>query len=160
MSTEETEMNAQDQQAPVSSSGETQSGSVGDGAGGSSPQDLEVLPRPKRRRFKAAYKLRILTEVEACTGDGDVGRLLRREGLYSSHLTEWRKARDQGALAALSKKRGRPKKDPNPLAPRVRQLERELAKTQEKLRRAELVIEVQGKVAGLLGLTLSDGKSS
>ena len=90
---------------------------------------------------------------------GDVGRLLRREGLYHSHLTDWRRARNSGALAGLApKKRGRKRVERNPLERKVQQLERENARLQEELRKARLVVEVQGKVAGLLGMSLEDGK--
>ncbi|MCB1033609.1 MAG: IS3 family transposase, partial [Acidobacteria bacterium] len=93
-------------------------------------------------------------------GDGQAGVILRREGLYSSHLTEWRRAREAGALKGLSKKRGRKGKPQNPLQGRVAQLERQLAMTQEKLRKAELILEVQGKVSELLGIDLKSGKDS
>jgi transposase len=98
-------------------------------------QDPELVERPKRRRFTAQYKLRILEEADACMKSGEIGALLRREGLYSSHLTDWRKQRDEGALARLGRRRGRKKADP---------LVAELAK-------ARKVIEVQGKVSALLG---------
>lgn len=121
--------------------------------------DIEVPEKPKRRRFTAAYKLRILEEIDAAE-PGDQGAILRREGLYTSHISDWRTARRAGALSALKKKRGR-KPDPNKAAnKRIAQLERELAKTQEELRKARLILEVQGKVAGLLGLNFDDGKDS
>ena len=87
------------------------------------------------------------------------GRLLRREGLYSSHLTTWRKAAHSGSLKALSKKRGR-KPERNPLDEKVRKLERRNARLENELRKAHLIIDVQGKVAGLLGLSLEDGTNS
>jgi transposase len=74
--------------------------------------DRELVERAKRRRFTAEYKLKIVREAEACTRPGEIGALLRREGLYSSLLTEWRRARDSGALEALERPRGRPKADP------------------------------------------------
>ncbi len=120
--------------------------------------DVEVAAKPKRRTFTAAYKLRVLDEVDAA-GPGEQGAILRREGLYSSHISEWRAARRRGALGALQKKRGR-KADPNRAAhKRIAQLERELARAQEALRKAHLILEVQGKVAGLLGFNLKDGKN-
>src|SRR3954451_8736921 len=73
--------------------------------------DPELVERARRRRFTAEYKLRILQQAEACTRPGEIGALLRREGLYTSHLTAWRKQREQGALAALGRPRGRPKGD-------------------------------------------------
>ncbi len=117
----------------------------------------EVVARPKRRRFTAEYRLRILEEVERCTAPGEVGRLLRREGLYSSHLTAWRKARRDGALRGLSsKKRGA--KANNPLEPQVRELEAKVARLEKELHKAHTILDVQGKVAGLLGFSLKDGK--
>ena len=87
------------------------------------PADPEVVDRPLRRRFSPSYKLRIVEEADRCTEPGEVGQLLRREGLYSSHLTTWRKAAHSGSLKALSKKRGR-KPERNPLDEKVRKLER------------------------------------
>ena len=87
------------------------------------PADPEVVDRPLRRRFSPSYKLRIVEEADRCTEPGEVGQVLRREGLYSSHLTTWRKAAHSGSLKALSKKRGR-KPERNPLNEKVRKLER------------------------------------
>ena len=87
--------------------------------------DPEVVARPKRRQFTAEYRLRILEEADRCTQPGEVGRLLRREGLYSSHLTAWRKARRKGSLRELAaKKRGAKPAERNPLDAKVRALER------------------------------------
>ncbi len=123
------------------------------------PPDPEVIDKPTRRRFSPAYKLRILEEVDGCTEPGEVGRILRREGLYSSSLAAWRKAARTGSLTALSKKRGR-KPEWNPLDEKVRKLERQNARLQNELRKAHLIIDVQGKVAGLLGIDLEDGTNS
>ena len=112
-----------------------------------------------RRRFSAAYKVRILEEAERCTEPGEVGRLLRREGLYSSSLTGWRKAARNGTLKALSKKRGR-KVQRNPLEEKVRKLERQNARLENELRKAHLIMDVQGKVAGLLGISFEDEQNS
>ena len=121
--------------------------------------DPEVLAKPKRRRFTAEYRLRILEEVDRCTGAGEVGQLLRREGIYSSHLANWRKARDEGALRGLrSKKRGAKPKASNPLEPKVRELEAKVARLEKDLHKAHTILDVQGKVAGLLGFSLEDGK--
>ncbi len=121
--------------------------------------DPEVVARPKRRRFTAEYRLRILEEAERCRVPGDVGRLLRREGLYSSHLTVWRKARRDGALRGLSsKKRGAKPKANNPLEPQVRALEAKVARLEKELHKAHTILDVQGKVAGLLEFSLKDGK--
>ena len=86
--------------------------------------DPEVVAKPKRRKFTAQYRLRILEEAESCTQPGEVGRLLRREGLYSSHLTEWRRARREGSLQGLTpSKRGRKPAERNPLSAKVHELE-------------------------------------
>ena len=111
--------------------------------------DPELVEGPKRRRFTAEYKLRVLREVEACASRGEIGALLRREGLYSSLLSEWRKQRDTGALEA----RGRPRgpKPPHPLEAEVARLRRRLERTEGELAKARRVIEVQGNVSALLG---------
>ena len=122
--------------------------------------DPEVVAKPKRRRFTAEYRLRILEEADGCTDPGEVGRLLRREGLYSSHLTSWRKARRNGALRGLtSKKRGAKPKARNPLEPKVRELEAKVVRLEKELHKAHTILDVQEKVAGLLGFSLEDGKS-
>ena len=105
--------------------------------------DPEVSEQAKRRRFTAEYKLRIVREADACKGDGDVAALLRREGLYSSHLSSWRRQRDEVAKAGLaSRKRGRKAKAEDP---RVKELERENARLQRRLARVETMLEVQKK---------------
>ncbi len=121
--------------------------------------DPEVVAKPKRRRFTAEYRLRILEEADRCAEAGEVGQLLRREGLYSSHLTNWRKARRDGALRGLSsKKRGAKPKASNPLEPKVRELEAKVARLEKDLHKAHTILDVQEKVAGLLGFSLEDGK--
>ena len=121
--------------------------------------DPEVVAKPKRRRFTAEYRLRIVEEADQCRQPGDVGRLLRREGLYSSHLTKWREAHRNGALHGLrSKKRGVKPKASNPLEPKVRELEAKVARLEKDLHTAHTILDVQGKVAGLLGFSLEDGK--
>jgi transposase len=113
----------------------------------------EVLERPARRRFTVEYKARILAEADACTEPGRLGELLRREGLYSSHLTTWRRLRDEGALAGLTpKRRGRKAKSKNPLADEVARLQRENQRLKEQLRQAELIIDVQKKVSEMLNI--------
>jgi transposase len=123
------------------------------------PERATSPDRPKRRSFTAEYKLRIVREADAALAsgvEGAVGELLRREGLYSSHLTEWRHLRDAGELAGLTpKKRGR-KSRKNPLADEVARLERELEKVKHELFKANAVITVQKKVASLLGETLAE----
>jgi len=106
----------------------------------------------RRRRFPAAYRLRILKQADACKKAGDVGALLRREGLYSSLLTNWRRQRDQGALVSMrARKRG---PSGRPIDPRVKQLEAENARLQRKLQRADTIITLQKKVAEILGIPL------
>jgi transposase-like protein len=115
---------------------------------------LEVVPKAKRRTFTAEYKARILHEAEAVADTrGGVGELLRREGLYSSHLTEWRKEARQGALKGLAKKRGRPGRSAE--SREIEELRRRNAQLEEKLRKAEIIIDVQKKVASLLGIKLA-----
>ena len=117
----------------------------------------EVRERASRRRFTAEYKLRVLREADSCVGPGEVGALLRREGLYSSHLTTWRRQRELGALAALApNKRGRRTVAPSPLARRVAELEREKARLERRLKQAETIIEVQKKVSEILGIPLKN----
>ena len=117
--------------------------------------DPEVMPKARRRRFSAEYKLRVLTEADACTQHGEIGALLRREGLYSSHLDKWRKQRDQGQLQGLAgKKRGR-KADRH--AAELAQLRRENEQLQARLKQAETIIDVQKKLCGLLGLSAEPG---
>jgi transposase len=110
--------------------------------------DPEIPMKAKRRRFTAEYKAAVLREIDAATQPGQVGAILRREGLYSSHLVEWRRARDAGALEALGKVRGR--KPVDPVEVENNKLRRENARLAEKLSRAQRVIEVQGKVSALL----------
>jgi transposase len=114
--------------------------------------DPELVERPRRRRFTAEYKLRVLREADACSRPGEVGALLRREGLYTSHLSAWRRQRDQGALKALSRPRGR--KPPDPRDARIDALERRAERAEAELARARRVIEVQGNVSALLGQLL------
>ena len=124
-------------------------------AGDRGTPDPEVVGHAVRRRFSAAYKQRILAEVAAAAGTGAVGRILRREGLYSSTLTAWRKARSNSERAALApKKRGPKPKAKNPLQAENTQLKREKAQLQKKLHTAELMLELQKKVSQILGITL------
>ena len=119
----------------------------------------EVVPQAKRRRFNAKYKLRILEEADACSQPGEIGALLRREGLYSSYLTAWRRQREQGQLDALSpKKRGRKPSIDEALAKELDALKREKQRLESRLQQAETIIEVQKKLSGLLGLTLNENQ--
>jgi transposase len=114
--------------------------------------EVEVVAKATRRRFTAEYKLRVLREAEACTEPGAIGALLRREGLYSSNLTTWRAQRERGELAGLTpKKRGPAPKAKNPLAGKVAALERAVSHERARADRAEALVELQKKVAELLG---------
>jgi transposase len=122
--------------------------------------DPEVPQRPVRRRFPADYKLQILRQADACTQSGQLGELLRREGLYASHLSTWRAQRQQGTLDALTpKKRGRKPRDNDPLIEENRRLERVNKRLVERLRQAEVIIDVQKKVAEILGIPLNSPES-
>ena len=117
--------------------------------------DPEVPEKARRRRFSAEYKLRILDEADNCREIGQLGELLRREGLYSSHLSTWRRQRREGSLEALKpRKRGRKAKPRNPLTKRVSELERENEILRKRIEHAELIIDVQKKVSRILGVTL------
>ena len=115
--------------------------------------DPEVTERAKRRRFTAEYKLRILRKADACKGDGDVGALLRREGLYSSQLAAWRRQRDEIAKAGLKSRKRGPKG--KVVDPRVKQLERENARLKRRLERVELMLTIQKKASEMLGIPLN-----
>jgi transposase len=115
--------------------------------------DPEVTPKAKRRSFSASYKKKILAEVEAAVGSGSIGEILRREGIYSSTLTSWRKERDAAVDSVFSKKRG-PEAKRNPLTAENEKLRRQNQRLQEELRKAEIIIDVQKKVAMLLGRPL------
>jgi transposase-like protein len=118
--------------------------------------DPEVVPKAERRRFSAEYKRRVLEEADTCAGPGQIGALLRREGLYSSHLTTWRRQREAGLLEALSpKKRGRNGKDE--MERELVGLRRENERLQARLEQAETIIEVQKKLSHLLGLATEEG---
>jgi transposase-like protein len=109
------------------------------------------VAQAKRRRFTAEYKLRILAAVEEAKGSSGIGALLRREGLYSSLLSTWRRERDVGALQALIPQERGPKSKRDPLVEENQQLRRETLRLTEELRKAEIVIDIQKKVATLLG---------
>ncbi len=120
-----------------------------------STTEVEVVAKPTRRRYTAEYKLGVLREADGCTRPGEIGALLRREGLYSSTLTHWRKQRQKGELGGLSpKKRGPLPKEKNPLTDKVRALERENARLRARAERAEGLVELQKKVSEILGIEL------
>lgn len=123
--------------------------------------DPEVPEKTPRRRFTAKYKLDVLKKADACTEPGELGALLRREGLYSSNLTTWRRQRDQGVLDAMSpKKRGRKKIEKNPLAQEVATLQKENERLSRKLKKAEIIIEVQKKISEILGISQNPDEES
>jgi transposase len=113
--------------------------------------DPEVVAQAKRRRFTAEYKQCILAASDQAKGSGGIGALLRREGLYSSLLATWRRERDAGVLQALSPQKRGPKSKRDPAAEEIQQLRRETQRLTEELRKAEIVIDIQKKVATLLG---------
>jgi len=115
---------------------------------------VEVVAKASRRRFTVEYKRKIVREADGCKTPGAVGALLRREGLYSSHLTAWRAARDRGELAGAAKKRGPVPQVPDPRDKRIIELERETTRWQKRAERAEALVEVQKKLAALLGTPL------
>ena len=120
--------------------------------------DPEVVPKAKRRQFTAKYKLHILEEADRCTERGQIGELLRREGLYSSHLSKWRQQRARGQLQGLApKKRGRKGQDPS--VAELARLRRENERLRAQLEQAEIIIDVQKKLAQLLGLNTDETES-
>jgi len=114
--------------------------------------NTEVVAKAKRKQFTVAEKQRILREVEACQGSGEIGALLRREGIYSSYLTTWRRQKENGELEGLSPQKRGPKSNPDAIE--LAKLRREHERLKERMRQAELIIEVQKKVALMLGANL------
>ncbi len=121
--------------------------------------EVEVAAKAQRRRFTVEYKRKIVREADGCKTPGAIGALLRREGLYSSHLTTWRAARERGELAGAPKKRGPVPQRPDPRDKKIAELERETARWRKRAERAEALVEVQKKVAALLGTPLEPEKS-
>ena len=121
--------------------------------------EVEVVAKATRRRFTVEYKRKIVREADGCTTPGAVGALLRREGLYSSHLTVWRAARERGELVGAAKKRGPVGPVPDPRDKRISELERETTRWQKRAERAEALVEVQKKLAALLGTPLEGERS-
>lgn len=156
-----------DERSEAGRSGGAATGGAGPGEdrGRSPVPSTEVSAKARRRTFTAEYKLRILTAVESARESGAIGALLRREGLFFSHLTKWKAQRRAGALKALAPRRRGPRAaPPNPLAKRVAELERENRRLQRRLAQSEAVLEIQKKVSELLGIPLdrpeSDGRTS
>jgi transposase-like protein len=119
--------------------------------------EVEVAEKAVRRQFSAEYKRKILKAADACTREGEIGALLRREGLYSSHLTVWRAARERGAIAGLAPKQRGPKvTPPDPRDRKIVELERETRRWQARAERAEALVDLQKKVSMLLGIALPE----
>jgi len=118
--------------------------------------ETEVVKKAKRRHYTGEYKLRILREVDTCQASGEIGALLRREGLYSSHLTIWRRQRERGELDGLSPQKRGPKADPQEAE--LARLQRENERLRQRLMKAELIIEVQKKVSQMLGVELPENE--
>jgi transposase len=131
-------------------------GEITGGGRGAPRPNPEVVGRAKRRRFTTGYKLKVLAGADAAKGSGEIGALLRSEGLYSSHLTKWRQERKYGILQGLTPQKRGPKSRVNPETLEIQKLRRENERLTEQLRKAELVIDVQKKVAMLLGLPLRE----
>jgi len=133
--------------------GTSPEGSPG-GVEGEVAPDPEVPTKPVRRHYNVEYKLRILKLADACTERGSLGALLRREGVYASTINTWRRQRDRGVLGALTpKKRGRKGSDRNPLVLEMEKLRKENARLAERLRKAEIIIDVQKKISMVLGIS-------
>ena len=127
-----------------------------DNTGKATCPDPEVLEKPVRRQFTAAYKLEMVEAADRCSELGQIGALLRREGLYSSQLSTWRNQRQQGQLQALSdNKRGRKATIPHPVQKELEQLRRENQRLRHTLQQAELIIDIQKKASQLMGISLS-----
>jgi transposase len=126
------------------------------GSAGEGSRDPEVVEKAKRRRFTPEYRLKIVRAAEACK-DGEIGALLRREGLFSSQLSMWRRQREQGALEGLRARKRGPKA--KAVDPRVKKLEQENARLERKLKKADAIIAFQKKVHELLGIPLKPFES-
>jgi transposase-like protein len=119
--------------------------------------EVEVAEKAARRQFNAEYKRKILKEADACTREGEIGALLRREGLYSSHLAVWRAARERGEIAGLApKKRGPKVAPPDPRDRKIVELERETRRWKARAERAEALVDLQKKVSQILGIALPE----
>ena len=118
--------------------------------------EVEVSGKAEWRRFTADYKRKVLRQAEQCKESGQIGALLRREGLYWSNLSKWRKQRESGELAGLSvKRRGPQRREKNPIADRVKELERDNERLKRRAERAERIVELQKKISEILGIELS-----
>lgn len=144
---------------PERNGGTPSSAAARDGSGERTAPDPEVLESPKRRRFSAEYKARLVREAESCAGWGQVGALLRREGVYWSQFAKWRKQYRKGAQSALrDDARGR-KRMKHPLESENERLRKQVARLEGRLRQAEAIIDIQKKASQLLGIPLKDSES-
>jgi transposase len=123
---------------------------------GATPPNPEVLARAKRRTYTDPYKQQVLAEADAARGSGEIGAVLRRHGLYSSHLTKWRQERKSGILEGLAPQKRGPKSKASPLSVENQKLRRDNERLTDRLRKAEIVIDVQKQVAILLGLPIAE----
>ena len=135
-------------------------GDITGGGRGAPRPNPEVLARAKRRTYTADYKLKVLGEVDSASGSGEIGAVLRKHGLYSSHLTKWRQERKSGILEGLAPQKRGPKSKASPLTAENQKLRRDNDRLTDRLRKAEIVIDVQKKVAMLLGLTIVETEAS
>jgi len=120
----------------------------------------EVVPRAKRRTYTGDYKQQVLDEADAARGSGEIGAVLRRHGLYSSHLTKWRQERKSGIQEGLAPQKRGPKSKVNPLTAENQKLQRDNDRLTDRLRKAEIIIDVQKKVAMLLGIPIAETEVS
>jgi transposase len=133
----------------------------GDVEGRATPRpNPEVLARAKRRTYTGEYKQKVLAEADAARGSGEIGAVLRRHGLYSSHLTKWRQERKSGILEGLAPQKRGPKSKANPLTAENQKLQRDNERLTDRLRKAEIIIDVQKKVAMLLGIPIAETEAS
>jgi transposase len=131
------------------------------GGGREAPRpNPEVLGRAKRRTYTGEFKQQVLAEADAARGSGEIGAVLRRHGLYSSHLTKWREERKAGILEGLAPQKRGPKSKANPLTAENQKLQRDNERLTDRLRKAEIIIDVQKKVAMLLGLPIAETEAS
>jgi len=133
---------------------------LGEGGREAPRPNPEVLARAKRRTYTGEYKQQVLAEADAARGSGGIGAVLRRHGLYSSHLTKWRQERKSGILEGLAPQKRGPKSKNNPLTAENQKLRRDNERLADRLRKAEIVIDVQKKVAMLLGIPLAGSEGS
>lgn len=133
---------------------------LGEGGREAPRPNPEVSARAKRRIYTGEYKQQVLAEADAARGSGEIGAVLRRHGLYSSHLTKWRQERKAGILEGLAPQKRGPKSKPNPLTAENQKLRRDNERLTDRLRKAEIVIDVQKKVAMLLGIPLAGSEGS